>query len=163
MGFYHQVIDGFARTRAGGWMFLHVFNPIDKRLLRWTNGAIGTGLGTEFAPNGVLLRCVGKKTGKPRDIPLLATPLDGGWVLIASATGQQQNPAWYHNLKANPRCDLLVRGRGQVACVAREVEGAERDRAWAAANAQYSGYDVSQTRTPRRIPVMVLMPRTVDE
>ena len=37
-------------------------------------------------------------------------------------------------------------------------KGSERDRAWQAANAQYSGYTLYQGRTQRRIPVMVLVP-----
>ncbi|MDT7765846.1 MAG: hypothetical protein QOC63_5266 [Mycobacterium sp.] len=161
MGFYHGLVDSFARTQVGSWMFLHVFNPLDKRLMRWSNGALSSGFGTEFQDNTVLLRCTGAKSGKPRDIPLLAKPLDGGWVLIASATGQEKNPGWYYNLKARPRCSLLVPHRGAIACIAREAEGPERDRAWLAANTQYSGYaQVYQTRTQRRIPVMILVPAT---
>ena len=159
MGVYHRFVDGFARTTVGSWSFLHVLNPLDKRLMRWTNGALSSGFGTEFKDNSVLLRCTGAKSGKPRDIPLLAKPLDDGWVLIASATGQKKNPDWYYNLKAHPPCALLVPHRGTVACIAREAEGAERDRAWEAANTQYSGYaTVYQKRTQRRIPVMILVP-----
>jgi deazaflavin-dependent oxidoreductase (nitroreductase family) len=89
----------------------------------------------------------------------LDKPLDDGWVLIASATGQEKNPDWYYNLKARPTCTLLVPHRGEIACIAREAEGPERERAWLAANTQYSGYaEVNQTRTQRRIPVMILVP-----
>jgi deazaflavin-dependent oxidoreductase (nitroreductase family) len=160
MGAYHRMIDRFLRTPIGGWTALHVMNPLDKRLMRWSNGTLNTGVGTDFRDNGVLLRCIGAKSGKTRDIPLLATPFDGSWVLIASATGVEKNPAWYHNLKAHPRCSMVVPGRGEVACVAHEAEGAERERAWQAANGQYSGYTVYQGRTDRRIPVMVLAPES---
>ncbi len=159
MGFYHGLVDGFARTQIGSWMFLHVLNPVDKRLIRWSNGALSSGFGTDFQDNTVLLSCTGAKSGRPRDIPLLAKPLDDGWVLIASATGRDKNPAWYYNLKARPQCSLLVPHRGAIQCVAREAEGAERGRAWQAANSQYSGYAaVYQKRTQRRIPVMILVP-----
>ncbi|MDT5367585.1 MAG: hypothetical protein QOC62_2016, partial [Mycobacterium sp.] len=126
MGFYHGLVDSFARTQVGSWMFLHVFNPLDKRLMRWSNGALSSGFGTDFQDNTVLLRCTGAKSGKPRDIPLLAKPLDDGWVLIASATGKEKNPDWYYNLKARPQCSLLVPHRGAIACIAREAEGPER-------------------------------------
>ncbi len=129
MRFYHGLVDGFARTQIGSWMFLYVLNPVDKRLIRWSNSALSSGFGTEFQNNTVLLRCTGAKSGKPRDIPLLAKPLDDGWVLIASATGREKNPAWYYNLKARPQCSLLVPHRGAIPCVAREAEGVERDRA----------------------------------
>ena len=112
--------------------------------MRWSHAALNTGVGTDFRTNGVLPRCTGAKSGKSCDIPLLATPFDGSWVLIAPATGVEKNPAWYHNLKAHTRCSLVVPGRGEVACLAREAQGAERERAWQAANDQYSGYTVCQ-------------------
>ena len=121
------------KTRAGGWFALHVMNPLDKRLMKWSNGKLSTAVGTDVSENAVLLRCTGAKSGKTRDVPLIATPFDDGWALIASATGVEKNPAWYHNLKAHPQCSMI-------------------------ANAQYSGYDVYQERTDRRIPVMVLVP-----
>lgn len=156
---YHRAIERFLKTRTGGWFALNVMNPVDKRLVRWSNGRLNTGLGTGVRDNFVLLRCTGAKSGKTRDVPLLATPFDDGWALIASATGVEKNPAWYHNLKAHPQCSMIVPHRGVLACIAHEAEGAERDRAWQAANAQYSGYTVYQGRTDRRIPVMVLVPQ----
>jgi deazaflavin-dependent oxidoreductase (nitroreductase family) len=156
MGVYHRLIDRFLRTAPGRWTALHVMTPVDQRLMRWSNGKLSTAVGTDFYDNGVLLRCTGAKSGQTREIPLLATPLEDSWVLIASATGIDKNPAWYHNLKAQPRCSLIVPGRGDITCIAREAQGAERDRAWQAANDQYSGYNVYQGRTGRRIPVMIL-------
>lgn len=117
---YHTLIDRFVHSRLGGWMLRYVFNPIDKRLIRWTNGRLNSGLGTDFQDRVVLLRCTGARSGKARDV--------------------------------------TVRGRGEIACVAHEAEGEERERAWAAANAQYSGYTDYQGRTERQIPVMILTP-----
>lgn len=158
MNIYHKLVDRFARTNVGGWMFLHVFCPLDKRLMRWTNGVVNSGLGTDIHDNVVLLCCTGAKSGQQREIPLLATPLEGQFILIASATGQEKNPAWYYNLKSYPNCSLLVPGQGEIACVAHEAEGEERTRSWAAGNVQYSGYTDYQGKTKRRIPVMVLTP-----
>lgn len=154
---YHTMVVKFASTRIGSWMVLHVFNPLDRWLMRWTNGALNSSMGTNF--NTALLRCTGAKSGEPREVPLLATPLGDQFVLIASATGQEKNPAWYYNLKANPECSLLVGPQGKIECVAHEAEGEERERAWAAANALYSGFVTYQERTRRQIPVMILTPR----
>jgi deazaflavin-dependent oxidoreductase (nitroreductase family) len=76
---------------------------------------------------------------------------------LASRGGAIENPAWYHNLKANPACTLTVRGQ-PLECTAREVSGEERDRYWRAAVANYSGFARYQTRTNRAIPVIVLTP-----
>lgn len=158
MGHYDRLLAGLFRTRVGAWMAVHVANRIDKRLMRWSNGSLNITVGSGYADSSMLLRCTGAQSGKARDVPVLAFEHDGGWVLIASAGGQERNPAWYHNLKAHPRCALLVPHRGEVSCIAHEAEGEERERAWKAANARYSGYSVYQQRTQRRIPVVVLRP-----
>jgi deazaflavin-dependent oxidoreductase (nitroreductase family) len=77
-------------------------------------------------------------------------------VLVASMAGAARNPAWYHNLKANPECGVIARNRsGRYR--ARELEGEERQRAWAIANDVYSGYSTYQGRTGGRvIPVLRL-------
>ena len=146
------------RTRVGVWTALHVANRIDKRLMRWSKGSLNVTSGSGFADSSMLLRCTGAQSGKARDVPVFAFEYDDGWVLIASAGGQERNPAWYHNLKAHPRCALLVPRHGEVSCIAHEAEGEERGRAWEAANTGYSGYAVYQQRTQRSIPVMVLRP-----
>jgi deazaflavin-dependent oxidoreductase (nitroreductase family) len=158
MGHYDRLLTGLFSTRVGAWMAVHVANRIDKRLMRWSNGSLNIIVGTGYADSSMLLRCTGAQSGKARDVPVLAFERDDGWVLIASAGGQERNPAWYHNLKAHPRCALLVPHRGEVSCIAHEAEGEERERAWKAANARYSGYAVYQQRTQRRIPVMVVRP-----
>lgn len=155
---YHKLIVRFAQTRLGSTLFVHVFCPIDKRLIRWTNGALSTTIGTGFRDNTVLLSCTGARSGQRREVPLLATPLDGQFVLVAAAGGQEKNPGWYFNLKANPNCSLLMRGRNEIACVAHEAEAEERERAWAAANAQYPGYAKYNDLTERRVPVMIVTP-----
>ena len=74
MQVYHNLITAFIRTRLGGWLFLHVFNPIDTRLLRWSGGRLSSGIGTFYQKNLILLRCKGAKSGQMREIPLLTTP-----------------------------------------------------------------------------------------
>ena len=104
------MIDRFLRTRVGGWTALHVMNALDKRLMRWSNGRLSTAVGTDFHDNGVLLRCTGAKSGTLRDIPLLATPFDDGWALIASATGMEKNPAWYKPRTISTPATPCIRG-----------------------------------------------------
>jgi F420H(2)-dependent quinone reductase len=158
MKFYDNVIQNFARSRIGGWMFVNVFNPVDRVLMGMTRARINTGFGTKFQENAVLLGCTGARSGRKREIPLLSTPVGSEYVLIASKAGAPENPAWYFNLKAKPDCTLTVRGR-VLRCVAREAEGEERVRFWRAAADNYAGYEDYQRRTQRRIPVMVLTPR----
>ncbi len=104
------------------------------------------------------LTTTGARSGLARTTPLLFFGRGREVVLIASCGGSPRNPAWYHNVKANPRCELLTRdGTGRY--VAREAAGEEREELRRRANTLYAGYDAYQTRTNgRRIPVMVLTP-----
>ena len=160
MNVYHNLMDSFARTRVGGWLFLRLVSPLDQLLIPRTNGVLNSCVGTDFYHNLVLLRCVGAKSGKLRDVAVLATPFGNQFVLTASAAGHEKNPGWYHNLKANPECTLLVRGKGEIPFVAQEAEGDERERAWAAANDLYSDLIAAyQSRVKRQIPVLILTPK----
>ena len=76
-------------------------------------------------------------------------------IVIASQGGAPRSPAWYHNLKKNPQCEIELRGE-RTRRRAREAAAEERDRLWAAAREIYPGYDEYQARTTRRIPVMIL-------
>jgi F420H(2)-dependent quinone reductase len=155
---YDSIIQNFARSRVGGWMFVNVLSAVDRFLMSTTKARISTGIGTRFNKNAVLLGCTGARSGLLRLVPLLATPVENEFVLIASKAGSPEHPAWYRNLKANPDCTLTAGGR-VLRCTAREAEGEERERFWRAAVDNYAGYADYQRRTERRIPVMLLTPK----
>ena len=148
-------MEGLVKTRTGGWLAVHVANPIDRRLIPLTRGRFGLYLG---APVGVL-EADGAKSGQRRRTPLLYLDEGERVVLVASKAGNPRHPAWYHNVKANPRVRFLRRGGHEGEYLAREATGPERDRLWAKVNDLYAGYETYQQRTGgRRIPVVVLEP-----
>jgi deazaflavin-dependent oxidoreductase (nitroreductase family) len=145
-------LEGFARSKAGGWWFLNVAMRIDRVLLPATGGRISSAPGQQV----LLLETVGAKSGERRRTPLLYVRDGDRIVLIASKAGAARHPAWYHNLRANPRVRVLAPGRSGD-YVARTAEGEERDRLWAEAVDYYAGYDTYQGRAgDRTIPVVVL-------
>jgi len=75
--------------------------------------------------------------------------------VIASVLGEPAHPAWYHNLVADPKVSITV-GRDQIAVVARDAEGEERERIWDDLVQRSPDYAEYRTRTDRRIPVVVL-------
>src|SRR5688572_17174715 len=75
MKFYDNVMQNFARSRIGGWMFVNVFNAVDRVLMGATKARINTGFGTKFQENAVLLGCTGARSGRKREIPLRSTPV----------------------------------------------------------------------------------------
>jgi deazaflavin-dependent oxidoreductase (nitroreductase family) len=159
MGLYDRIIEGFAGSRPGGWLFLNVFTHIDRFLIRTTGGRLSSGVGSRFHRQALVLTTTGAKSGKPRDVPLLYVPRGDDLVVIASATGQAKHPAWYYNLRAHPEAVAHVGGRA-IPVVAREAEGEEREALWQSAVSFYSQFDTYRNRaSQRRIPVMVLSPR----
>ena len=113
----------------------------------------------------LLLHHTGAKSGTHRVSPLVYQDLDGSWAIFASMGGAPSNPAWYHNLLANPSTTIEV-GTDKVDVTAREATGEERDRIWSAQKAwsaenptgrpQFGEYEV---KTDRVIPVIVLEAR----
>lgn len=149
-----RAVERVASSPAGSWYFLNVAMPVDRRLLAWTNGRLSLAVGQ---PVG-LLETVGAKSGQPRQTPLLFLERGRDVVLVASSGGSTRHPAWYHNLRANPRVRFLA-PRRTGAYDAHVAEGEERALLWAEVNELYGGYDVYQDRTDgRTIPVVVLSP-----
>lgn len=151
-----RVLERVYATRAGAWLAVNVASRLDRHLVRLSGGRFGLAIVRPVA----LLTTTGAKSGLTRTTPLLFFERGRDVVVVASRGGSRQHPAWYHNLKANPQCELLARG-GTGRYVAREAVGEEREELWRQANRLYAGYVAYQARTDgRRIPVMVLSPRT---
>ena len=107
----------------------------------------------------LLLTTRGRKTGQPRDLPLIYGESGSSYVVIASRGGTPTHPDWFLNLEANPECELQV-GRRHVRARARVAEGPERERLWRQMAGIYPPYDAYQERaSARTIPVVVLEPR----
>jgi F420H(2)-dependent quinone reductase len=141
-------------------MAISVLERIGLNIHQWlydtTDGRIGASLAGRPM---LLLRHVGAKTGTKRTSALLYVPEGDSFVVIASKGGDPKHPGWYHNLMANPDVDVQV-GRKTIPVRARVAEGEERERLWKRADEiNKGGYSNYQTRTDRKIPVVVLEPR----
>ncbi|AOW94703.1 nitroreductase [Rhodococcus sp. WMMA185] len=123
-------------------------------LIESTDGAEGT---TLAGMPVVLLTTRGVKSGKLRKIPLMRVEHEGTYAIVASLGGAPNNPAWYHNVKAEPLVELRD-GAVKQDMVAREVTGAEKAVWWERAVAVYPDYADYQKKTDRQIPVFVLEP-----
>jgi deazaflavin-dependent oxidoreductase (nitroreductase family) len=103
----------------------------------------------------VLLTTTGAKTGRQHTTPLMSRSEDGRLFVFASMGGAPKSPAWYHNLVANPNVTVEV-GSERFKARAVVLEGAERDRIYAAQAATFPQFGEYQTRTTRKIPVVAL-------
>ena len=144
--------ERIASSKAGAWYFINVSSKLDPWVLKKTDGRLSTLPGAQV----LLLQHVGAKSGAERETPLVYAVDGDDIILIASKGGSPTNPAWYHNLVANPECGVVASGRtGRYH--ATELDGDDYDRAWEAAVEVYGGYDVYQDRAgDRRIPLFRL-------
>jgi len=104
----------------------------------------------------ILVHHVGAKSGTERVTPLVHFPDgDGRTVIVASAAGAPKHPAWFHNIKANPKIDVEV-GTEKYQVVAEEVTGDERDALWERVVSAAPGFREYQEKTDRTIPLVRL-------
>ncbi len=143
------------RIGAIPWMprFLPQIMWVDKLLQRLTRGRL-TLLDIAGLPN-LMLTVVGRKSGIPRETPLLCVP-NGPDILIAgSYFGSDKEPVWVKNIEANP--DVTVRYRRRTtAMVARRLDGDERAAAWSHLLKTWPNFAMYEERTDRRIKVFLL-------
>ncbi|HEX4865294.1 MAG TPA: nitroreductase family deazaflavin-dependent oxidoreductase [Acidimicrobiales bacterium] len=110
--------------------------------------------------NGVhtlVLTTTGRTSGQPRRNAMIYGRDGASYVVIASQGGMPTHPNWYLNVLAHPDVEVQV-GPVRLAVRARTAEGEERDRLWRMMAGIWPNFDVYQTRTDRRIPVLVLEP-----
>jgi deazaflavin-dependent oxidoreductase (nitroreductase family) len=109
----------------------------------------------------LLLHHHGAKSGIERVNPLALQELDDGWAVFASKGGAPTNPDWYHNLIANPRAKVEV-GTETIDVEARPAEPEERERIWEEQKRRNPGFAAYESKTMRRIPVVILKRRSSD-
>ena len=107
----------------------------------------------------LLLTTTGARSGEQRTTPLVYTTDGERLVIIASKGGAPNNPAWYHNLTANPEATVEL-GTERFQVRAEVAQGDERDRLFEAQAAQMPNFAEYQRKTSRRIPVVTLQRMT---
>ena len=125
----------------------------------WLFKTTGGKLGNKFLRGAEvgILTTTGRKSGEPRDSPLLFLQEGRRIVLVASQGGRSTNPMWYLNLKANPKVTFQTK-QGTLALTAREATDAERDEYWPKLDAMYPDFVDYRSHTDRKIPIILLDP-----
>ncbi len=138
---------------------MKVAGTLHRLLYRWSGGRIGR----TFRGGPILLLTTrGRKTGRQWTWPLCYLVTGNELVLVASAGGAPRHPAWYLNLRANPRLSVQLENRTQT-MLARTAEGSERAQLWERAVLQYPVCAAYQRKSGREIPVVILRPATPAE
>ena len=97
---------------------IKAFNQTVADEFRANDGKVG---GQFEGADLLLLTTTGAKSGQPRVSPLAYFRIDGKLIIIGSFAGADVNPAWVHNLRANPSAqveignDVFGRHRARIA------------------------------------------------
>lgn len=103
-----------------------------------------------------LLHHKGARSGAERINPLAYQALDDDFAVFASKGGADDNPAWLHNVLADPETRVEV-GTETVAVRAYEARDEEYERIWSKQKAAHPTFAEYERRTARAyIPVVVL-------
>ncbi len=76
-----------------------------------------------------LLTMTGRRSGKPRTVPLMYFEDEQRFLVVASNGGFDTPPAWYLNLVARPEAEFRTRS-GAVKVVAHDLNDGEREDLW---------------------------------
>jgi deazaflavin-dependent oxidoreductase (nitroreductase family) len=103
----------------------------------------------------LLLKTIGRKSGKEYITPLIYDLASDEYIIIASNGGRDFHPAWFSNLTEKPDVRFQV-AEDRYEGTWRVAEGDERAKLWSQMTSYYPPYNDYETRTDRRIPVVLL-------
>jgi deazaflavin-dependent oxidoreductase (nitroreductase family) len=137
-------------------LVLKSMNAIHRVVLKLSFGHLGW---NAFDMPVLELTTTGRKTGKPRSV-MLTSPLREGdtIVVVASRGGDDRHPAWFLNLRDDPKVEVALEGGPKKAMQARVADADERARLWPLVTADHKNYAGYQSKTDREIPLVLLEP-----
>jgi deazaflavin-dependent oxidoreductase (nitroreductase family) len=125
-------------------------------VLRVSRGRVGSRMGSMKV---LLLTTTGHRSGEARTVSLSHLEANGRSYVMASYAGEDRDPAWAKNLRAEPRATVTIGGRSRPV-VARVVEGSERESMFARFVEADAAYGEYRQRTTREIPIFELRPES---
>ena len=110
--------------------------------------------GHAFTPT-LLLKYVGRKSGKTLIAPLIYGAIGGEVVIVASKGGADHHPAWYLNLREFEELEFQIASQA-FRSTWREPVGEERKKVWDFMVDAFPAYRSYQASTERQIPLVML-------
>jgi deazaflavin-dependent oxidoreductase (nitroreductase family) len=137
-------------------LVLKVMNGVHRLVLGASRGRLG------WSASGmpvVELTTIGRRSGQSRTT-LLTSPYQEGstLVVVASRGGDDRDPAWFLNLRDQPKVTVSVGGKPPQAMRAEVAGPDQRARLWPLVTAEHRNYANYQEKTKREIPLVLLHP-----
>ncbi|WP_405792709.1 nitroreductase/quinone reductase family protein [Streptomyces sp. NBC_01506] len=106
----------------------------------------------------LVLATTGRRTGIARRTCLIYGTEGADLVVVASKGGDDEDPAWFKNLRADPSVGVQV-GDRRFTARARVASPAERSPLWRRMAGIFPLYDEYAQKTDREIPIVLLTPQ----
>lgn len=151
----HSGSPGF-RTR-----FEHELDSRSVRLASWLYRRTRGRIARLWQRKVLLLTTTGRRTGRPRTVPLQYFPDNGSFVVVAANSGLPTHPAWYLNLDAHPQAHVEIDGR-TMEVSARQLVPNDADEFWPRILDRAPDYARYPQRASRDLPLIRLTPLEKD-
>ena len=151
---YRWLARHIAKHRWGSALVRLVYQPLDRALYRVTRGRRGLSSTREV----LLLTSTGRKSGSPRQSPLIFVEDSGRYWVMGSNFGRDHHPAWTSNLLAHPEATIQIGDRVETV-TARLADEAETRELWPRLVEVYPPWDAYTEWTDRSFRLFELTPR----
>lgn len=122
---------------------LKTMNAFHRCILRLSGGHLGWRAGGMPV---LELTTTGRVSGQPHTVMLTSPVQDGDrLVIVASRGGDDRHPAWFLNLRDQPRVDVVFGGKPKRPMQARVATAEERATLWPRVTSASKGYAGYQT------------------
>lgn len=130
-------------NHAHAWLYSH------------SGGRLGGSVGGHRV---LLLRTMGRRSGRERRTPVQYERVGDGLIIVAAGGGSPSPPAWWLNLEADPEVEVQVSAERWPAHA--ETAGPRRRaELWPALIAANPSLESAQAKAGRQLPVVVLSRR----
>jgi deazaflavin-dependent oxidoreductase (nitroreductase family) len=110
-----------------------------------------------YGHDALLLTTRGRRSGKLRRTALWYLRDGDRYLLVGSTSGSRGDPAWVHNVGANPAVVVQVRG-DTFAALAHIATTEEHSALWERVVTEIPPYAGYQRRARRKLPIVIVEP-----
>lgn len=138
------VFSRIGGTRAGVWVIGNLISPVQRWVIRTTGGRV-----TLTNKPVLLLTAIGRRSGRPRTVPLLYLRDDDHLIVCNVRPPAERRNPWPLNVRADPEVTIRINGVAESR-IARDARPDEIERLWPRLVALWPPYERFFARTHER-------------